>query len=251
MLNGLYTAASGMLLQEKRLDILSNNLANINTTGFKMDTPNFESYIKKDSSYPQNIITESTYNKTINATSRIGGVYTDFSPGQIRQTGNKFDLALNNPKSFFAVDTPFGVRFTRSGNFTVNTRGELVTQEGFSVLSTNNNPIVIPEGDAAILGNGEISVNGANLDTIQVMEFEDNSKLQKTGYNLYEAVGTLPVASESPEVVQGYLEMSNINAVREMVNMITAQRAFETYQRVIRTIDTLNDRAANELGKIA
>lgn len=251
MLNGLYTAASGMLLQEKRLDILSNNLANINTVGFKMDAPNFESYMKKESSYPQNLITESTYNKTINATSRISGVYRDFAPGHIKQTGNKFDLALNNSKSFFAIDTPFGVRFTRSGNFTLNSQRELVTQEGFSVLSTNNSPIVLPEGDVAILSNGEVTVNGAVLDNLQIVEFDDASKLQKTGNNLFAAVGILPIASETPELTQGYLEMSNVNAVREMVNMITAQRAFETYQRVIRTIDTLNERAANELGKIA
>ena len=251
MLNGLYTATSGMLLQEKRLDVLSNNLANINTVGFKMDTPNFESYNTKESQYPQNIITESTYNKTINATSRIGEVYTDFAAGHIKETGNKLDLALNNPKSFFAVDTPFGVRFTRSGNFAINNQRELVTQEGFPVLSTNNSSIVIPDGELTILGNGEIAVNGAILANLQVVEFEDTAKLQKTGNNLFTAVGILPTPSVAAEIKQGYLEMSNINAVREMVNMITAQRAFETYQRVIRTIDTLNERAANELGKIA
>lgn len=254
MLNGLYVAASGMLQMEKKLDILSNNLSNINTVGYKMDTPTFENYLRKEKTYPQDIIRESKYNRTINAVSRLSQVLTDFSSGNIRQTGEPFDLALSNPDAFFAVDTPFGIKFTKAGNFKIDNDGYLVTQEGFRVLSRNvenNEGIRIPNGDVSILGNGQITVNGVVVDNLYIVEFEDKSKLQKTGNNLFTAINMLPEESENPGLMQGYLEGSNINPVREMVNMISTHRAFETYQRVIRTMDTLNERAANELGKIA
>lgn len=254
MLNGLYVAASGMLQMEKKLDILSNNLSNINTVGYKMDTPTFENYLRKEKTYPQDIIRESKYNRTINAVSRLSQVLTDFSSGNIRQTGEPFDLALSNPDAFFAVDTPFGIKFTKAGNFKIDNDGYLVTQEGFRVLSRNvenNEGIRIPNGDVSILGNGQITVNGVVVDNLYIVEFEDKSKLQKTGNNLFTAINMLPEESENPGLMQGYLEGSNINPVREMVNMISTHRAFETYQRVIRTMDTLNEKAANELGKIA
>lgn len=254
MLNGLYVAASGMLQMEKKLDILSNNLSNINTAGYKMDTPTFENYLRKEKTYPQDIIRESKYNRTINAVSRLSQVLTDFSSGNIRQTGEPFDLALSNPDAFFAVDTPFGIKFTKAGNFKIDNDGYLVTQEGFRVLSRNvenNEGIRIPNGVVSILGNGQITVNGVVVDNLYIVEFEDKSKLQKTGNNLFTAINMLPEESENPGLMQGYLEGSNINPVREMVNMISTHRAFETYQRVIRTMDILNERAANELGKIA
>lgn len=254
MLNGLYVAASGMLQMEKKLDILSNNLSNINTAGYKMDTPTFENYLRKEKTYPQDIIRESKYNRTINAVSRLSQVLTDFSSGNIRQTGELFDLALSNPDAFFAVDTPFGIKFTKAGNFKIDNDGYLVTQEGFRVLSRNvenNEGIRIPNGIVSILGNGQITVNGVVVDNLYIVEFEDKSKLQKTGNNLFTAINMLPEESENPGLMQGYLEGSNINPVREMVNMISTHRAFETYHRVIRTMDTLNERAANELGKIA
>jgi flagellar basal-body rod protein FlgG len=253
MLNGLYVAASGMLQMEKKLDVISNNLANINTAGFKMDTPTFDQYLKKENEFPYDAIRDSRYNQTINAVSKLSEIYTDFSAGNIRQTGNKFDFALNNKDVFFAVDTPFGIRFTRAGNFTIDSDGYLVTQQGYKVLSRNvenNEGIRIPNGNVEVLSNGNITVDGAVLDTLYLVEFEDKTKLQKIGYNLFAAIDTLPVESENPKLMQGYVEESNINPVREMVNMIGTHRAFETYQRVIRTIDTLNERAANELGKI-
>lgn len=254
MLNGLYVAASGMLQMEKKLDILSNNLSNINTAGYKMDTPTFENYLRKEKTYPHDIIRESKYNRTINSVSRLSDVLTDFSSGNIRQTGNPFDLALSNSDAFFAVDTPFGIKFTKAGNFKIDNDGYLVTQEGYRVLSRNvenNEGVRIPNGDVSILGNGQITVNGVVVDNLYIVEFEDKSKLQKTGYNLFTAINMLPEESENPGLMQGYLEGSNINPIREMVNMISTHRAFETYQRVIRTMDTLNERAANELGKIA
>jgi len=254
MLNGLYVAASGMLQMERKLDVLSNNLSNVNTVGYKMDTPTFENYLRKEENFPQDIIRESRYNQTINAVSRLADVATDFSLGNIRQTGNSFDLALSNPDAFFAVDTPFGIKFTKAGNFKIDNDGYLVTQQGYRVLSRNvenNEGIRIPNGNVSILGNGQITVDGTVVDNLYVVEFEDKSKLQKTGYNLFTAINILPKESDNPGVMQGYLEGSNINPVREMVNMISTHRAFETYQRVIRTMDTLNERAANELGKIA
>lgn len=254
MLNGLYTATSGMLQQERRLDVISNNLANINTVGFKKETPTFETYLREGKKFPETIIRESLYNKTINSAVSLAHIGVDFSSGNLKETGKTFDLALSNPNAFFAIDTPFGVKFTRAGNFMLDENGTLVTQEGFKVISTNvenNDGIIIPNGKVSITEDGQIYVDNLLVDAISIVEFENLENLQKTGYNLFTALNTLPIDTDNPGVMQGYLEMSNINPLTEMVNMISSQRAFETYQRVIRTIDTLNDRAANELGKIA
>lgn len=254
MLNGLYTATSGMLQQERRLDVISNNLANINTVGFKKETPTFETYLREGKKFPETIIRESLYNKTINSAVSLAHIGVDFSSGNLKETGKTFDLALSNPNAFFAIDTPFGVKFTRAGNFMLDENRALVTQEGFKVISTNvqnNDGIIIPNGKVSINEDGQIYVDNLLVDAISIVEFENLENLQKTGYNLFTALNTLPIDADNPGVMQGYLEMSNINPLTEMVNMISSQRAFETYQKVIRTIDTLNDRAANELGKIA
>jgi len=255
MLNGLYVATSGMLMQEKRVDVITNNLANANTTGYKKDSPTFSLYRPKvDGEYPENVIRNSTYNKTINSTVKLEDIYTDFSVGGIKETGNDLDLALESKNTFFAVDTPYGIRFTRDGNFEVDNEGFLVNQDGFRVLGQNpeaDQGIVVPEENFSITPNGEIFVNGIMQDQIYVAEFQDTQNLQKTGRNLYVAVNTLPVDAENPRIVQGAVEGSNINVMKEMVSMIEAQRGYETYQKVVQTMDELNQQAASTIGRLS
>ncbi|MGA1863329.1 flagellar hook-basal body protein [Deferribacter thermophilus] len=254
MLNGLYTATSGMLALNRKIEIISNNLANINTTSYKREDAVFTNYLYKDERNPQGLIRQSEYNKTINNTVSLHSVFTDFESGNLMHTGNKLDLALETKNTFFAVETPFGIRFTRDGHFTLDKDRRLVNKDGFPVLSRNyenNEGIILPDGDITITEKGEILVNGAIVDQLFIAEVDDPSKMQKMGRNLYAAIGFVPDESESPVVKQGFLEGSNVNPVKEMVAIIDAMRGFETYQKVIQTIDEINSRTSNDIGRLA
>lgn len=251
MLNGLYVAASGMMMQEKIVNNIANNLANVHTNGYKKDGFTFKNYIARAKEFPEDIIRGSLYNQTINRTVQLDRNYLDLSVGDIHQTGNKFDLALGNKDAFFVVDTPYGIRFTRDGAFTLNNNNELVNSSGYRVLSTNMQPIVINGNNVAFLANGEVLLDGVQVDQLNIASFEDTTRLQKVGRNLFAAIDILPQEAQNPTLMQGYIEGSNVNAVQEMVKMIEANRGFETYQKVIQTIDQLNDKASNELGRIA
>ncbi|WP_303851758.1 flagellar hook-basal body protein [Seleniivibrio woodruffii] len=255
MLNGMYTATGGLLVQQRRMDVISNNLANASTKGYKSDTAVFSQYLANAGKYPDDVIRNSTYNKTINATSRLDGIKTDFAMGNMQETGRSLDFALTNPNAYFAIDTPFGIRFTRNGDFTVDSEGELTTQEGYKVLSNLTVPqnIQIPQNaqTLVIAENGDVLVNGVPTMRIATAEFEDMDKLEKVGSNLFAAVDMLPEESENPGIEQGFLEGSNVNPVSEMVRMIEANRTFETYQKVVTTIDELNNKAVNSVGSMS
>lgn len=255
MLNGLYVAAGGMMMQSQRVDVITANLSNVMSTGYKKERPAFTEYMPQDKQgYPQNKIRESEYNKTINATVKLDEIQTDFTMGNYRQTGNEFDFAIGQENAFFAVDTPFGVRFTRDGSFTLNEDKELVTQDGFKVLSGRLESVsgvnIQPEDEVVFSEKGEIFVNGTVAQSLFVGEFEEMDKLQKVGRNLFVAVGTEPEIAENPRLKQGFLEASNVNAVEEMVKMLEASRGYETYQKVIQTMDDLNSKTVNDVGRL-
>lgn len=256
MLNGLYVAAGGMLMQSKRVDLIANNLANVNTTGYKKERPAFTTYMPQGQQpNPQNKIRESDYNKAINSSVKLDTVQTDFALGSNRQTGNTFDFAIQNKNAFFAVDTPFGIRFTRDGSFTVNADNELVTKDGFPVLSDNLQSAsavqIQPGAEIVFTENGQMMVNGNAESSIFLGEFENVENLQKVGRNLYSAIGVEPEISDSPQLKQGFLEGSNVNAVEEMVQMLEASRGYETYQKVISTMDEINAKTVNDVGRLA
>ncbi len=242
MLNGLYSSTSGLLMQQQRLDTISNNLANVNTAAYKKDTSVFTLYRPEfDQRYPQNYIKESLYNETINSVVQLDDVVTNFERGHFKQTSNTFDVALENPNAFIAIETPWGVRYTRSGEFTLNNEGELVTQDGFNVMSANNpgtENIVIPQGqDIQMTIDGAIHADNVAVDAIMIVEFDEVANLQKVGRNQYTAVGTEGVQTANGGVRQGFIEASNVNAIGEMVKMIDASRGYEMYSKVVQTHD--------------
>ncbi|MDR2885078.1 MAG: flagellar basal-body rod protein FlgF [Deferribacteraceae bacterium] len=253
MENGLYVAASGMLMQQQRMDVISNNMANINTTGFKKELALFSDYRPVDNRNPQNLIQKSYYNRTINSSVKLDDIVTNHEQGHLKQTENKFDVAIIDENNFFAVETPFGVRYTRDGEFTMNSEGELVTRDGFRVMDMDTDaPIVIPPDHVYmdITNDGTVNIDNAPIGQIAVVRFEDLGALQKMGRNLYTAVGAIPEQAENPTVMQGYVESSNVNPVLEMVNMVEAARAFEMYQKAVQTHDSLDDLAANTIGRM-
>jgi len=222
-----YTAMDARL---KLVDVIANNLANANTTGFKRD-------------FGQ--ILENEFGSE-------AATQLDVSPGQVVSTGNELDAALNGP-GFFVVETPNGERYTRAGNFSLSSNGELVTKEGMKVLSTSNSPISLGEGKVEIHDGGVVTVDGNEIATLKVVTFNDITKLQKEGLSRFVwrgAPGGIQVVSE-PEVRGGYLERSNVSAIDEMVHLMSAYREFEAVQRALRTLmNEMDGRLIQESGRL-
>ena len=258
MVKGLYTAYTGMINQEHRMDVLTNNLANADTNGYKKEgatAQSFDSilaYKIKDNSEGYRLAKRTGVH---NPGVKIGEGYTDFSQGPLKTTENPYDLALTD-KGFFAVEFTnkqgeTSVKYTRDGNFTLNEAGELVTQDGDRVLGTNGQPVKIdPLKDTQINVQGQVIQDGKVATTIRVTDFEDYNYLKRYGENYFEPIDGATEKDAVAKVYAGYLETSNISVVTEMVNMITVSRAYETNQKVITTYDGTLDIAANQLGKV-
>lgn len=258
MVKGLYSAYTGMINQEHRMDVLTNNMANAATNGYKKEGTTSQSF---DSvlAYKIKDVTEGYHlakNIGINNPGvKIGEGYTDFSQGSLKTTSNTFDLALTDA-GFFAIQFTnkageTSVKYTRDGNFTLTEDGSLVTQDGDAVLDTGGNPIKInPILEAQINTSGQIIQDGRVVANIQVTDFEDYNYLERYGENYYQPVEGAKEKEAAAKVYSGYLETSNISVVTEMVNMITVQRAYESNQKVITTYDGTLDIAANQLGKL-
>jgi flagellar basal-body rod protein FlgG len=244
MNNGIYGAVSGSLAAVNKLDVLANNLANVNTPGYKKDRIRFESVLaasgapgRGDGAREAPVLVEERY-------------AIDFSVGDIRYTGNTFDLALDG-EGFFVVNTPEGKAYTRQGNFRVDANGKLVTADGYEVLG-GGAPIVIRGGTVSFDAQGKMFVEGIESGLIDVVDFPRPYDLRKAGSALF--VPSIPDAvSQSAvgtKVMQGNLEGSNVNAVEEMVRMIEATRSSESCQRLIQNYDQMTAKAVNELGKV-
>lgn len=258
MVKGLYTAYTGMINEQHRMDVLTNNLANADTNGFKKEGATSQSF---DSVLAYKIKDISEGNRLARRIGvndpgvKIGEGYTDFSEGPIKTTGNMYDLALTD-RGFFAVEFTnkagvTSVKYTRDGNFTLTQEGRLVTRDGDPVLGEDGQPIEIdPLKEAQINTSGQIIQDDRVAATIQVTDFEDYNYLEHYGENYFQPIEGA-VETEAPaQVYSGYLETANMSVVTEMVNMITVSRAYESNQKIITTIDSTLDIAANQLGRI-
>lgn len=247
MIRGIYTGASGMVAEATRTDIISNNLANANTAGFKKDVA-----ITKD--FASMLITRINDGPDAPVIGSMGiGVSVDesatiHSTGIVRNTGNDFDMAIEG-KGFFTVETPQGVRYTRNGTFAKNIQGELITQEGFRVLGQNG-PIRIQGTKMMVSPDGRVLVDNQPVGTLQVVEFTDEKQLTKEGASLFAAPAGENGRPGASSVRQGFLEMSNVNVISEMVNLISNYRAYEINGKVVQAHDQLLGKAANEVGKL-
>ena len=247
MIRGLYTGASGMVAEAMRTEVISNNLANVNTAGYKKDvavTKDFASILISRVNDGAN----SPVIGSLGLGTVVDEVATVHSGGAVRTTGNDFDVAIEG-NGFFAVQTPQGVRYTRNGTFAKNIQGELITNEGFPVLGQKGTIRLGQKGKMVIGDDGSIAVDGQPVDKLKLVEFADNKQLIKEGGSLYDASGQTPTTATGG-VKQGYLEMSNVNVVGEMVNLISNYRAYEVNGKVVQSHDQLIGKAVNEVGKL-
>lgn len=186
---------------------------------------------------------------------KIGENYTDYSQGSFKETGNTYDLALAG-NGFFTISYTdkkgnTSEKYTRDGEFTMDSEGYLRTLEGDYVQGEGGN-IMIPveTSEVSIRDNGDIYADGEYVDSLRIVDFEDYNNIEKFGENLYNVVDGATETESTAAVKQGYLEMSNINVVKEMVEMITISRAYESNQKLIQTEDDMLDKSVNQVGKV-
>ena len=253
MIRGWYTGASGMNAQQNRLDAISNNLANVDTAGYKRD-------ITVSKSFPELLIrrtdADGVYHTTegsADAAPIIGklglGVetnenYIDFTQGSFKITNTNTDAALSG-EGFYVIDTPAGERYTRNGNFLIGKEGILETKDGYPVLGENGY-IYLEDDNFNINVDGVISLNsdGTEIDRFKIVRFDKERYLKKMGESFYSSndiSGPAYIAegNERPSFLQGYSETSNVNVVNEMVQMIEVNRAYEANQKSITSEDSM------------
>jgi flagellar basal-body rod protein FlgG len=249
------------ILQERRLELLANNLANVNTVGYKATRPVFSlAPLPNNPVGGQAPIRPVGFGTSANAAGverlhlgmgpQVTGVKTDFQVGDLTLTGNPLDLALTKP-GFFVVQTPKGPRYTRNGSFTLNKENVLVTQEGFQVLGQRG--AITLEGKAFEIDRaGKITVEGQGVDSLRVVDFKDADKaLRKEFSGMFINVsGNEPQEPEEIDVQSGFLERSNVNPIASMTEMMEVTRAFEAYTKAIQTINDATQRASTEVGRL-
>ena len=238
MIKGIYTSAAGMQSRIVEEEITSNNLANVNTTGFKKDGINF-----------RKVLDGSLVMMNQDGISEAHEVRVNFGQGELSPTQNALDVALDGD-GFFVVLTEDGEAYTRNGNFMVDSEGMLVTSLGHKVLGEAG-PIQLFPGAVEIRESGEIFQNDALVDQFELVDFADGSSLRKQGEGLFAPSdnGAETVDVEGTMVRQGYLEDSNVNAISEMVKLITIAKIFQVGQKAIQAQDRTLDRAVNSIGR--
>ena len=258
MVKGLYTAYTGMINEQNRMDVLSNNMANVTTVGYKKEGATSQSFDQvldlkiKDSTVGYNLATREGY------TSRgvkIGENYTDWSQGSFRITGNTYDLALGG-NGFFAIEFTnksgeTSTKYSRAGEFQLDSAGNIVTHEGDYLLDVNGKHIKVdPLKETTIDRAGNVIQDGKTLAQIQVADFKNYDYLKKYGETYWEPIQGAEMQSADGQIYSGYLEASNVSTVTEMVNLITISRQYESNQKIIQTIDSTLETAVTRIGKV-
>lgn len=248
MINGLYSSVSAMISLESKLKLVTNNIANSNTAGYKYEDAVFKTF------EAVNISNKDNKNKVIgdlNYGVKVDDTITNFTQGAITETGNKTDFAING-SGFFVVQNEYGENFyTRQGNFFIDKQGYLVTQSGNYVLGTNNNgdtEKIYVGNNSMDLSNGVLKLNSIPTYKFNIVDFEDYNDLRKMGENLYK--GTEFNVLDNPNIIQSNIESSNVDIVKEVTSMMEITRQYETNQKILQTIDSVLDKSANQIGVV-
>ena len=252
----IYMTATGALAYEKQLQLISNNLANVNTVGFKKDRGLYRAFDLSEAM--KNKLPVNDGRSQAPAYWMLFSSYTDFSSGEMKKTDNPFDLALSG-NGFFCVQTPDGIQYTRRGDFTVNADDVLVTQEGWPVLGQRGEiqaKMAKPsdtQHEFSVSEDGYITIDGSQVDRLRIVDFTQSLALEKAGQNYYR--GLKPEALEELDegftVNQGFLELSNVDTVSMMTEMIEVLRGYESYQKMMRSIDDMDAKLINDVGRSA
>lgn len=231
MIRGLFNAASGIVAMMQAQEVIINNIANVSTPGFKKDIPVYRSF--------SNILQRRIKNQESQA--RVEATFTDFSQGEIESTEGSLDLAIKGD-GFFTLLTPQGIAYTRAGNFTLDKTGRIVTAEGYFLLGKNGPISVSGSGKSRLEVNskGDVIVDGTVVDRIRVQVFpKPSSFLYKQGKNLFKSIATVPTVGKGGtyDIKQGYVELSNVDIVQEITDLLINLRLYESAQRAVQLQD--------------
>ena len=264
----IWVPVSGALAQQKKVEVIANNVANANTPGHKRDNIVFEEYLaalkrSTDINLPNKEWEAEDYYKTNGAEKaqvRIAGTFTDFRNGQLRNTGSQFDMALQGP-GFFEILSKNGIRYSRNGIFSLSVDGQLVNSQGDLVLSKQSSSLVpippktraikLPPGVITVNAQGEIFSNNNKISQLSIVEFKDIHAIKKedNSYFTNHHPNNLIRNNIKSTVHQGFLEGSNVNAISEMSELIKAHRHFESIQKAIKAYDNMAAKSVNEIIK--
>lgn len=228
MENSIYAGLSRQSALQIQMDLIANNLANMNTPGYRNQNAIFTEYVAYNTA-------RGTEEKDPLSLVMDYGQFQSTAPGPLQQTGNPLDIAIQG-KGYFGVQTPEGVMFTRNGNFNVNANGEIVTGNGSLVASNGGGAISIPRdaGKVTVLEDGTISTDNGPVGQLMVVEFANEQDLEAQGNGLYKT-SAAPIPSEKSRVIQGFLEGSNVQPILEMTRMIDVSRAYQNSQRILQS----------------
>lgn len=260
MQNSLYTGLFASLTTEHRMAMISNNIANVNTAGYKADALAFKDtmlhwahdfirepleHLRSEPLFPE---------QCLRARTRIATKKTDFSQGSMQFTGNQLDIAIVGD-GFYRVQTPQGEYLTRSSAFTKGPDGTIMTKQGYPVQGTGGNIVIPPNTrNVHVSPDGAVYADGNQIGQLAVVTADDPQLLRKVGNNLYDVPEDLNIVLDNAfagqtMVSQGYTEAANVNVVTEMVNMIEVQRMFEAQQKVMSTANDVDKQVISTVGK--
>jgi len=239
MSSGIYVALSGAVANSQALDVVANNVANANTTGYKAERVNFaEALAGKGGAAAR---ADSHFVK-------VAGTTSDPTPGIINTTDNPLDVAIEG-EGYLAVGTAAGTRYTRAGQLRINNEGALTSADGNSVLDTNGKPILTPKSAASIeiASDGTVRADGKSIGQMKLSRL-DPKKLQRAGANLFTGVEVPNPAGKPVTLIPNAYESANVSAVRGMVDLVRVSRTYDALHRMLETYKDLDDRAARSIG---
>ncbi|MCK9263184.1 MAG: flagellar hook-basal body protein [Deltaproteobacteria bacterium] len=242
---GIYTAAAGAIAMEERLAMISNNLANVNTSGFKKDAVVFEDFQR---ALDTARLAPGQY-RTVPVDVVVGRQYIDITQGAFQETGSPLDAAIVG-EGFFVVAMDSGLRYTKAGSFLVSPEGLLVTPQGHTVQGQGGD-ITVGTGKVSIDSRGTVIVDGNVADVLQIAVIEDDALVREGNALFGVRQGYAPEVMDAPEIRQGCIELANVDPVVEMVGLITTQRAYEAFQKMIKSVEETYTQSMHNVGMTA
>ena len=218
-----YIGLSQQMALSHQMDVVANNIANMSTPGFKSQNMLFKTYLNKTTAEGEKIAQVQDY-----------GTYRDTKQGALTETYNKLDVAIQG-SGYFAIQTPQGVRYTRNGSFALDGNGKIITQTGDAVLGSNGSPLTVQPGtnNITIMKDGEISSDKGSVGTLKLVNFPDEQALTAIGGGLYDAQGAPEQPVDKPQLMQGFIETSNVQPITEMNKMLSITRLYEAVQHIL------------------